>query len=218
MASKSARDIFWPFLDFLPGAFAAAPRSGKSSSDFFFRGSPRPGKARSAAKDDLVSLASSSAWRRETRGALGGVGRDLGQSRRRKAAFERARYGDGEGEGRRRGGRMWRDGSSARPFGTRGVAARRRGGLLSERPRASVGTTTRVAESMARPSGARSARRRPRAPRATRTTRRGEVSRGTLATRPGSSRRRSGATSPRSAPRATRGKAPPPAKTPSGSF
>ena len=48
-------------LPFFLGAFAAAPREGKSSSSsFFLRGSPRPGKARSAAK--LVLVSSSSAW------------------------------------------------------------------------------------------------------------------------------------------------------------
>ena len=54
-------------LPFFLGAFAAAPREGKSSSSspFFLRGWPRPGKARSAflpaPKEVLVS--SSSAWR-----------------------------------------------------------------------------------------------------------------------------------------------------------
>ena len=128
MASKSARDIFWPFLDFLPGALAAAPRSGKSSSDFFFRGSPRPGKARSAAKDDLVSLASSSAWRDERKAGDrgGGTGsRSVAAPGRRRSSARGV--GDGEGEGRRRGASRWRDAANARRVGTRGVAGRRRG-------------------------------------------------------------------------------------------
>ena len=59
-AAKSERDILTG-LPFFLGAFAAAPREGKSSSSsFFLRGSPRPGKARSAAK--LVLVSSSSAW------------------------------------------------------------------------------------------------------------------------------------------------------------
>ena len=219
MASKSARDIFWPFLDFLPGALAAAPRSGKSSSDFFFRGSPRPGKARSAAKDDLVSLASSSAWRDERKAGdrRGGTGsRSVAAPGRRRSSARGV--GDGEGEGRRRGAWRWRDAANARRVGTRGVAGRRRGW-------ARLGSAARVRRNPRRASPsrwrARAARLRATAracPAATRSTRRARASRGTLATRPARSRRRSRATSPRSAPRATRGKAPPPATTPSGSF
>ena len=114
-----------------------------------------------------MSLASSSAWRRETRGAFGGVGRDRGQSRRREAAFERARYGDGEGEGRRRGGRMWRDGR-ARVRSER--AASRRGGAVgfSRNDRARPSEPRRASPSRWRARAARAPRDGARAPRARR--------------------------------------------------
>ena len=175
MASKSARDIFWPFLDFLPGAFAAAPRSGKSSSDFFFRGSPRPGKARSAAKDDLVSLASSSAWRRETRGALGGVGRisvSRGAGRRRSSARGTA---TGRGRGDVEAGEC---GATARARVRSERAASRRGGAVgfSRNDRARPSEPRRASPSRWRARAARAPRDGARVPRARRERRVAEKS------------------------------------------